>query len=313
MKTGLPVVLLIFNRPETTSRQLESLRIIQPDQLFVVADGPRENHPADAERCEQTRQILESIDWTCDVQTNFAESNMGLGRRVSSGISWAFEQVERAIILEDDCVVHPTFFPFCEELLKRYSKDDRVMHIAASNFQRGQRRNNASYYFSKYPHCWGWATWRRAWNHFDYDLTDVSRGDQFDWLDEMTDRPIEARYWMSIWKQFQSENTNLWAARWVYSCWRHGGLSIIPERNMVMNTGFGDDGTNTTRKDWRARMPALPVDFPMRHPSDVSRQREADRFTHDVTFEQTLTEKLLNKLRDIFGMDYKHNTPALNS
>ena len=209
--------------------------------------------------------------------------------------------------------MHPTFFPFCEELLERYADDERVMHIAASNFQRGHRRTQSSYYFSKYSHCWGWATWRRAWNHFDYHLSDIGESNKLDWLQEMADRPNEVRYWTAIWKQFRSENTNLWAARWVYSCWRHRGLSIIPERNMVANSGFGTDGTNTRKTDWRASMPALPIDFPLRHPSEVNRQKEADRFTHDVTFEQTVSEKLLNKLRQLVGIAYDHNTPPIDS
>ena len=115
------------------------------------------------------RAVTEEVDWPCEVERDYADANLGCKRRVSTGVSWVFEQAEEAILLEDDCLPHPSFFRYCEELLERYRDDDRVMHISGDNLRFG-RRGEASYFFSRYPHVWGWASWRRAWRHYDPDL-----------------------------------------------------------------------------------------------------------------------------------------------
>jgi hypothetical protein len=165
-----PVAFLVFNCPDTTIRVFEEIRCARPPKLLVVADGPRADRPGEADKCQAVRAVIETVDWPCEVLKNYSDVNLGCKIRVSSGLDWVFEQVEEAIILEGDCLPHPTFFRFCEELLETYRDDERIGMISGDNFQFGRKRGDASYYFSRYNHIWGWASWRRAWQHYDRNM-----------------------------------------------------------------------------------------------------------------------------------------------
>lgn len=280
-----PVVLLMFRRPDTTARVFAEIARAQPPKLLVVADGPRPDRPDEAEQCAATRAIIEQVDWPCEVLTNYAETNMGLRRRVSSGITWAFEQVDEAIILEDDCVPHPTFFRFCQELLERYRDDERVMHISGDNFQYGHRRTSYSYYFSYYPHCWGWATWRRAWQHYDDDMTLWSEVRDTGRLKDVFVDTEVVHYWSRILQRTYEKQVDSWAYIWGFTCWHQSGLTILPDCNLVTNIGFGSDATHTTQK--RSTTNALTtqaMSFPLNQPPYVIQNRLADRFTEERLF-----------------------------
>ena len=163
-----PVALIIFNRPHHTARVFAEIAKARPEHLFLIADGPRPDRPEDVQRCAAVRDIVARVDWPCQVERNFAERNLGCGRRPGSGISWVFQQVDEAIILEDDCVPDPTFFQFCEDLLEKYREDKRVMNIGGTNWQWPSPRSHHSYFFSIFNITgWGWATWRRAWQYYD--------------------------------------------------------------------------------------------------------------------------------------------------
>ena len=164
-----PVAFFVFNRPDVTARVLERIAEVQPKTLFVVADGPRPDHPHDKEKCQAVREIVSQINWPAQVFTNCSDENMGCGPRVSSGLSWIFDHVEEAIILEDDCLPSVGFFSYCEELLERYRHDTRVGIISGNNFVYPKIKTDYSYYFSRYPHIWGWATWRRSWEKYDFE------------------------------------------------------------------------------------------------------------------------------------------------
>src|SRR5579871_4386735 len=166
-KLTTPVALIVFNRPDTTRQVFQEIRRVRPPVLLVVADGPRRDHPEDEQLCRETRAVAEEVDWPCQVLTEYSDVNLGCRHRPASGLDWVFSQVEEAIILEDDCVPHPSFFRFCSELLSRYRDDARIGTIAGTNVQGGRKRGGASYYFSKYPTIWGWASWRRAWALYD--------------------------------------------------------------------------------------------------------------------------------------------------
>src|SRR5262249_20722231 len=159
----IPVLFLIFNRPNTTARVMEAIRTAGPGRLYVAADGPRDGNADEAKRCAEVRRIATQVDWPCEVQTLFRERNLGCRQAVSSAITWFFEQEQEGIILEDDCLPSPSFFPYCAELLARFRNDERIMCITGCNFQQDMKGYPYSYYFSKYHHVWGWATWRRAW------------------------------------------------------------------------------------------------------------------------------------------------------
>lgn len=165
-----PVVFFIFDRPDTTARVFAEIARGKPPKLLLVADGPRPDHPGEAEKCAAARAVVEQVDWPCEALTDYAETNLGCRRRVSSGLDWVFATVEEAIILEDNCLPHPTFFRFCEELLERYRDDERVMRISGGNHKFGRKIGTDSYYFTRYAHVWGWASWRRAWRYYDVNM-----------------------------------------------------------------------------------------------------------------------------------------------
>lgn len=281
-----PVAFLIFNRPETTERVFAEIARARPPKLLVVADGPRAERPEEAELCRRARAVVGRVDWDCEVVTNFAGTNLGCKGRVSSGITWVFEQVEEAIILEDDCLPHPSFFPFCEELLARFRADERVMVVSGDNFQQGRRRTEFSYYFSRYAHIWGWASWRRAWAHYDVGmkLWPALRDDPA-WLLDVTGDERTARYWHEVFEAVAAGRVNTWDYQWLFACWSQHGLSVVPEANLVTNIGFGADSTHTAAPDpTTAGLPAAEMPFPLAHPPYVVRHLEADRFTGEQIF-----------------------------
>lgn len=279
-----PVAYIIFNRPKHTEASFAVLRERKPAKLFIIADGPRPGHPTDAERCSAVRAIVEQIDWPCEVHRNYAESNLGLKRRVSSGLDWVFEKVERAIVLEDDCVAHPDFFHFCDEMLERFADDKRVSVVTGNNFQDGQKRGNASYYFSKYNHCWGWATWRRAWQHYDGDLPFWPQWSQTPDWQKMTPDSLERKYWNQIFEDVRAGKIDSWAYPWTCSVWYQGGLTVTPNVNLVSNIGFGPESTHTSS----ARSPladmATAALGDLQHPEAVEQNIEADKYAFDYTF-----------------------------
>jgi hypothetical protein len=273
-----PIIFLIFNRPAETFSVFERMREARPEQLLIVADGPRSNRPGEAALCRQTREVLERVDWPCEVLTNFAETNMGCGRRVASGLDWAFEQVEEAIILEDDCLPDPSFFRYCGELLERYRADERIMMISGNNFQNGASRTADSYYFSQLPHCWGWATWRRAWQHYDFAMRDWRRAPNLTLLQELADNSELERYWRQCLDGVTAGKIDTWDYQWMYCLWKQRGLAVAPNVNLVTNIGFGAAATHTVAVDDRYLVPTHAIKFPLRHPAIIEPHREADAF-----------------------------------
>ncbi|WP_192924993.1 hypothetical protein [Sodalinema gerasimenkoae] len=278
-----PVILLIFNRPDTTERVFEAIRQAQPTQLLIIADGPRPDHPQDAHQCAAAREIINHVDWDCDLLKHYSQENLGCRRRVSSGLTWAFQQVEEAIILEDDCLPHPSFFRFCQELLEKYRDEPRIMSISGNNFQFGQRRTPYSYYFSRYNHIWGWATWRRAWQQYDLSMKAWPKLRSSDWLQNKLQHPQVAQYWSRIFDMaYQGFDT--WDYAWLFACWYHEGLIALPEVNLVSNIGFNDQATHTKTKSRLADIPVQAAEFPLSHPETLQQNLEADAFTEKYIF-----------------------------
>lgn len=279
MTKGLdvPVCLLVYRRPELTRRVFEAVREARPRRLLVVADGPGQGDEAETRLCEMTRAIVQDVDWDCAVQTQFADSNMGLRARVSSGLSWVFSQVEEAIILEDDCLPDPSFFPYCAELLNRYRNDERVMLISGDN-AHGYRPRSASYYFSRYALIWGWATWRRAWARYDDLMTSWPKSRDSGWTERLFPDPGAAAQWRAKFEDGHSR-FNSWARAWIYACFQHKGLCAIPGHNLVSNIGFGQDATHTKGLiDGRSAVATTSLSFPLRHPGWIMADPAADRF-----------------------------------
>ncbi len=278
---GVPVVFLVFNRPELTARVLARIREARPTKLFVVADGPRADRLGEAEKCRHVRELIErGVDWPCEVIRDYSEVNLGCGQRVSSGITNAFRQVEEAIILEDDCLPDPSFFPFCAELLERYRNDERIGHIAGINFQKTKQQAEASYYFSRYPHCWGWATWRRAWSHYDYGMKEWPNAVSIPAL-----TAVEARYWKRTLTATKEGKIDTWDYQWTLTCWRCGYRAVVPVVNLVSNIGFGLAATHTTGTDGPlGGRPVMPMVFPLIHLEGVGYDDACDEATARLFF-----------------------------
>lgn len=286
MSIETPLVLIIFNRPQLAQRVFAAIRAARPKQLLVIADGPRADRPGERERCDAARAIVEQIDWPCEVRKNYSDTNLGCGVRIAGGIDWVFSQVSEAIILEDDCVPDPTFFPYCQTLLERYRDDQRVMHISGNNFQGGISRTDCSYYFSKYSHNWGWATWRRAWGLNDYRLELWPAFKASGLLRSVCPNPEEAAMWTRSLDRIAAANTSVWDVQWQYSCWANSGMSILPDVNLVSNIGFGADATHTTSGSRHEIVAALPTVGlgDIRHPRFYTINAEADRYTLNTVF-----------------------------
>lgn len=277
-----PVALIIFNRPANTARVLEAISRAKPKQLLVIADGPRPNHPDDAAKCESARAVIKQVNWDCEVLTNFSEANLGCGLRPATGISWVFDTVERAIILEDDCLPHPSFFPYCEELLERYSEDERVMMVGGVNFMKELKTPLQSYHFSRFGSSWGWASWRRAWKHFDYEMKLWPMVREARILEQMFPDPVHCRYWAEKFQHvYESKSDDIWDYQWLLACWINSGFRVFPEVNLVSNIGFGDDATHTFGEGPFANMATAGIELPLKHPPFVFPSLETDNLIQE--------------------------------
>lgn len=277
-----PVAFIIFNRPDTTARVFAEIARARPPKLLVVADGPRAERPDEAELCRAARSVVARIDWDCEVLTNFSDVNLGCRDRVASGLTWVFEQVEEAIILEDDCLPDPTFFPFCEELLERYRTDERVAMICGSNFQQGHPRSPYSYFFVRHTTVWGWATWRRAWAHFGAGMETWRELRETSWLDDLLVNPVAAKYWREVFDAVHDrvgEVGENWDYPFFFTWWARHALAVSPEINLVSNIGFGPGAAHTREViDTMAALPTRELRFPLRHPPYMRLDRAADNF-----------------------------------
>ncbi len=293
-----PVVLLIFNRPDLTARVLEAIRNARPSRLLVVCDGPRPQKAGEAEKVQQTRELIDRIDWQCEVHRCYSDVNLGCFRRVSSGLDWAFNLYEDAIVLEDDCLPHPTFFRFCEEMLERYRHDTRIGCVSGTNFQFGRRRGSDSYYFSRYNHCWGWASWNRAWRGFDARMQAWPEIRDGGYLKDLLGDEKAAKYWAAIFNAVSEDRIDSWAYRWTFTAWRENSLTILPQANLISNIGFTQDATHTRGVDIYANMAVEPLDFPLRHPPFMIRDEISDQFTQNTMFASPgLRQRLISRFR----------------
>jgi hypothetical protein len=295
MPLATPVVLIVFNRPHLTEAVFAAIAAARPRTLFVIADGPR--FPEEAGKCQAARSVIDRVDWECEVLTSFAAQNLGCRKRIVSGLNWVFSQVEEAIILEDDCVPHESFFRYCETLLDYYRHDERVMEIGGCNFQFGQTRTEYSYYFSRYSHSPGWATWKRAWHHYDEELTMWPRLKGAETWTRMWDDAREMEYWESIFDRVSEGTDTIWDYQWQFAIWYRNGLSAVPNVNLISNIGFGSDATHTRRKRHPlARLPIHSLDD-IRHPPAVTRNCEADQFYFEKVLWGGQMKRFLKKIQ----------------
>jgi predicted O-linked N-acetylglucosamine transferase (SPINDLY family) len=285
-----PVCFIIFNRPDVTQRVFEKIREAKPPKLLVIADGARANKIGEQEKCLAARAIIHQVDWKCEVLTNYSDVNLGCRKRIYTGLDWVFSQVEEAIILEDDCLPDPSFFRFCEELLEEYRHNTKIMLVSGQNLQFGQKRRNYSYYFSRYNHCWGWATWKRAWQYYDDTMELWPLVKNENWLFDILQDEQAFRYWSATF-QGMYEGFDTWDYPWLFACYINQGLSVLPNINLVSNIGFGKEGTHATdTNSILANIPVEEMQFPLKHPPFVVRDTQGDNFTERTFYSGSLSK-----------------------
>lgn len=299
-KFDTPIAMLNFNRPHLTRQVFEVVRQIRPHKLLVVADGPRADRPDDARLCAEVRAIFDEVDWECEVLRNFADTNMGSFKRNSTGLTWVFDTVEEAIILEDDCVPSLSFFPYCAELLERYRNDTRVGLICGSNFGISSFAGGKdSYFFSAYGFTWGWASWRRVWKQVDLTMSRWDPSIGLDMLRRVFSRPAESRYWFSLFESIhQGTRKNAWDYQLLLSCFSHSQYGVIPRTNLISNVGYSKDATHFSEGISELQMyPKGEMTFPLFHPAGVQRcGKEVDRAIYTLFGRPPLWRRTLNRL-----------------
>lgn len=303
-KFSTPIVFIIFNRPDNAERVFAEISKVKPLKLLVIGDGPRDGHPGDDEKVLAARAIIKRVDWDCEVLTNFSEVNLGCKWRVSSGLNWVFEQVEEAIILEDDCLPDPTFFVFCHELLKRYRYDQRIGMIGGSNFQYGYRRNDDSYYFSSFHSIWGWATWRDRWQeNYDINLMHWPRVRDEGWVKDLIRDEVHRKYFIRDFEPIYQGTFDTWDAQWSFAMLLHGRLTILPNINLIANIGFGSNATHTKDISEMANIRTAAMQFPLRHPIGMIESHSLDvRASTRLSLKPPLLQRIKDRLsRPRFG------------
>jgi hypothetical protein len=250
-----PLLFLVFNRPLETARVFEAIRAQRPRRLFVAADGARTDRPHEREAVAQTRKTATMVDWPCDVKLLFRDENLGCGRAVSEAITWFFDQVAEGIILEDDCLPHPDFFPFCETMLARYRNEPRIATVAGTHFLPANLEHAESHYISKYFQMWGWASWRRTWQDYDFNLSRLTEAEWQQLLGRVHPTKVEAGYWHEILKSLRGGAIDTWDFQVFFSCWRTGANHIMPSRNLISNIGYGESATHTNFDSPMANLP----------------------------------------------------------
>ena len=277
----VPVLLIIFNRPDCLKEVFGAIREAKPRELYVFADGPRTGHDEDIRLCSEARAITENIDWDCNVHRFYSDCNLGCGKGPARGISWVFENNEKAIILEDDCVPTTSFFMFCQELLEKYENDPRAMTISGLNFDI-ESASQYDYYFSNYNNTWGWATWKRVWDKYDYEIKDYEEFRKSGRIQEIVLYKHYAEYWEKVFEGIlNGKETAAWDAQFMFMSFKYKGLHIYPQKNLVRYVGFGDDATHTRINDHDHRFvygtsKHYDIQFPLKHPEEVHEDFRAD-------------------------------------
>ena len=295
-----PVAFFVFNRPHTTRQVFDAISRARPTRLLLIADGPRHDREGEAETCRQVREIVARVDWPCEVFQNFSEKNLGCQERIISGLDWVFSLVEEAIILEDDCLPDPSFFPFCQQLLQKYREDSRVAYISGDNLVGRYGKPAYSYYFSRIGGIWGWATWRSEWKRYDRHLSDWPELRKQRMLEEVFDEPKAVEFWTRIFDAMhENRGPDTWDYQWFYTHLKNNGLTIVPSVNLVANIGFGKGATHTTKEDARFILPAVSMAFPLRHPTSLIPLRSLDRHRVQDMFPPSILQRIWRKMKNV--------------
>jgi hypothetical protein len=295
-----PVAFFIFNREDLTQKVFKEIAKAKPPKLLVIGDGPRHNRSDEYELVKKTRQVITQVDWSCEVITNYAKKNLGCKYRVSSGLDWVFNQVDQAIILEDDCIPNPTFFRFCEEMLDRHRENKNIGMVGGFNHQGGIKRGNADYYYSKYMHIWGWATWRDRWQEaYDVEISDWPDFKKSELFKKITSNKAQYRYWSIVFSRLFLGKIDTWDYQWVYANWKYERLSIIPNINLISNIGAGEAATHTKVKSDIFELPTFDLEFPLVHPIAIKPDFLADFYTASHSYNLGIKSVIIELIKSI--------------
>lgn len=278
------VAYFIYRRPEVMKHSFEAIRKARPKELFIIADGPKTESIDDRERCRRARELTENIDWPCRVYRNYSDSNLGLKRRMETGLDWVFQHAAEALIIEDDCVAHPRFFSFCETLLNRYREQPMIRAISGTHQQHGLWRGEGDYYYSAYLHVWGWAAWEKTWNDYKEVRTEWQKNCTENYLKSIIPDRAERSYWSRRMQQIHSGKIDSWAYPFSLYIQSKKGLCITPNVNLVENVGFGADATHTQKPSGYSGNQGDPDQIltgKLRSPKQLMRNKEADKFYLD--------------------------------
>ncbi len=296
----IPILFIIFNRLDTAERVFAEIKKQQPKRLYIAADGPRANKPGEAEKCQKVRDLAKQVDWDCELKTLFREKNYGCGRAVSGAISWFFENEEMGIILEDDCLPHPDFFPYCRELLIKYKDDDRIGIVSGDNLQFGIKYGDASYYFSAYANIWGWASWRRTWQGYDLYLKDYQLAEFKKNIEMYFSSWCERQVWRNKFLVMKKQGNNTWDYQFSFYNWRHHRLNIVPNTNLISNIGFNADSTHTgSVADPNSNLPTAAI-MPLTHPVDFVQNKVADKFVYNHSYKKNILQLVWREFLYLF-------------
>jgi hypothetical protein len=284
---------------------MERIREIRPNQLFIIADGPRPHKPGEDALCHQTRTTVEkALDWPCEVERDYAQENMGCGKRLPSGLSHMFRKVDRAIVLEDDVVPHPSFFPFASTMLDQYADTPEVMQIGAYNRFQYSPDKHTDYFFSRFSDIWGWATWKRAWDRYDeFDGSawqNVRDTPTFKSKCYSTREEEMRRYCLD---QIFSGQLSAWGMRWDTTKLLNNGLGVVPAKNLSLNIGFGSEASHTINPFNPHRfMRVHGIEAPYAGPDHITSDADFDRKYNKKMFpKNVMTEKLRTNILNLLG------------
>jgi hypothetical protein len=266
-QTKSPILFLVFNRPLETLKVFNEIKKAKPSKLYLAADGSRVNNESDHKNCIKVKEIIEKIDWDCEVFKRYNEKNFGCKYAVSNAISWFFEHEEMGIILEDDCLPTSNFFRFCDEILEKYKEDQRIRTITGSNFNFGERIGESSYYFSRLTHVWGWASWRRAWQDYDVELLKYKNKDYNEVFKNLFHNDLLAEDWNNVIQKLFKNEIDTWDYQWTITNLFNNGLSIIPNVNLIKNIGFGENATHTLKSSGLENMEFQELENEIKHPT----------------------------------------------
>lgn len=302
-----PVLLIAFNRPDTTIITFESIRKVKPQKLYIAIDGPRNNKPDEPELCKEVLKITKQIDWDCEAKYLIREQNLGCKLGVTSAISWSLEKEERIIVIEDDIVAVPAFFSFAEELLEKYKDDERIAMISANQYTPIKMED--SYLFTKYGHIWGWATWKRVWDKFDVFLPDIESSvigglSEFSYINN-SEHKYHQKYF-SLWmEKILSKTENAWGPQFVFFRHRNNLLSIAPRVNLASNIGTTSSRTDNVAKINEHYFPADKSFYLLDHPKKVELNTAYDyhHFKKHIINKSTLIKRIFRKVKKILKLE----------